>query len=65
MAQIERKGQQLGSVRAEPVEQTDEDVDLTKLRKDELVELAGGQGVDTDGLTKAEIIEALQSEGES
>ena len=39
-----------------------EEPDLSKLRKAELVEVAAEQGVDTDGLTKAEILEALQPE---
>jgi hypothetical protein len=63
MAGIERKGQQLGSVRVLTVE---EGTDLSKLRKDELVELATAQGVDTQGLTKADIVAALEpSEGDT
>jgi hypothetical protein len=50
MPGIERKGE--------------EGTDLSKLRKDELIELATAQGVDTDGLTKADIVAALQPEGE-
>jgi hypothetical protein len=61
MPGIERKGQQLGSIRVPVVE---EGTDLSKLRKDELIELATAQGVDTDGLTKADIVAALQPEGE-
>ena len=62
MAGIERKGQQLGSIRvAEPV---GDDEDLSKLLKADLVERASGLGIDTEGLSKAEIIEALQPEAE-
>ena len=43
----------------------EQETDLSKLRKAELVEVATEQGVDTDGLTKAEILEALQPEGDA
>lgn len=36
--------------------------DLDSLKKDELVDLAESKGIDTKGMTKAEIVEALKSE---
>lgn len=36
-----------------------DDVDLSTLRKAELVEIAEARGVDTDGLTKADLLDAL------
>lgn len=57
MAGIERKGQQLGSIRVPTVEEV---TDLGSLLKPELVELATAAGIDTTGMTKAEIVEALQ-----
>ena len=56
MAGIERKGQQLGSIRVEVI---DEDVPLSKLGKDDLVKRAEAAGVDSSG-TKADIIAALE-----
>lgn len=43
----------------------EESPDLFKLRKAELVEVATAKGVDPDGLTKAEIIEALQPDAQT
>jgi hypothetical protein len=38
-----------------------EDEDLSKLKKDELVEKAEAAGLDPEGKTKAELIEELES----
>ena len=59
MAGIERKGQQLGSIRVEEVAVADGG-DLSSLLKPELVALAEQAGIDTAGMTKAEIVETLQ-----
>lgn len=64
MAGIERKGQQLGSIRVD-ASPAAEDEDLSKLLKADLVERAEQAGIETEGLTKADLVEALQaSEGE-
>lgn len=61
-----RNGQTLGSVLHEPegagdVEEPQSGADdLSKLRKDELVELAEAAGVDSAGKTKARLVEALE-----
>lgn len=34
--------------------------DLSSLRKDELVAVAEQKGIETDGMTKAEVLEALE-----
>jgi hypothetical protein len=64
MVGIERKGQQLGSIRVASVE---EGTDLSKLRKPELVKLAEDAGIDTEGKKVADLVadlEALQPETE-
>jgi hypothetical protein len=43
----------------EPESEVEADDDLSKLLKAELVELAEAEGIDTDGLTKAELLDAL------
>lgn len=63
MAGIERKGQQLGSIRVEEVVVPD-DGDLSTLLKADLVQLATEAGIDATGMTKAEIVEALQAKPE-
>lgn len=42
-----------------PVDE-EEDEELSKLLKADLVERAEAEGIDTDGLTKAELVEALE-----
>lgn len=59
MAGIERRGQQLGSVRVDEETAAPVDADLSSLLKPELVALAEQAGIDPTGMTKAEIIDAL------
>ena len=62
MAGIERNGQQLGSIRVDVIP---ENADLSSLLKADLVQLADSAGIDSTGLTKAEIIDALQAGGDA
>lgn len=59
MAGIERKGQQLGSIRVATVEPG---TDLSTLLKADLVDLATASGIDPAGLNKAELVKALQAQ---
>lgn len=61
-------GAVVGSINVAALEQAEADAeaeggeDLHSLLKPELVERAEGVGIDTSGLTKAELVEALESQ---
>lgn len=61
-ARAERLRKQLGITDTPDDDASDDDENLAKLRKAELVERAEAAGVETDGLTKAELLAALEED---
>ena len=53
------KGQEALLLESGNIERDDDEEDLSKLLKSDLVERAVAAGIDTDGLNKAELVDAL------